>query len=170
MKKLAFALVLIPFLAFAQVEDVPIGKIELGNNAKNFFIKDGEGYKLNQYKDVFANQEAIDHVRRARTNKTIGSVMLYTGSFFVGYGVGHVLSIKDFELYGEIVKQDRRRNTGWIIAGSGLGVALASIPMWNGYVKNIKKAVDLENDETETSVSQMRLNINGNGFGLAYQF
>ena len=96
--------------------------------------------------------------------------MLYTGSFFVGYGVGHVLSIKDFELYGEIVKQDRRRNTGWIIAGSGLGVALASIPMWNGYVKNIKKAVDLENDETETSVSQMRLNINGNGFGLAYQF
>lgn len=167
MKKLAFALVLIPFLAFAQVEDKPIGKIELGNNAKNFFIKDGEEYKLNQYKEVFANQEAIDHVRRARTNKTFASIITYTGSFGIGFGVGMALS-KQEDGYGNRI--DSNRKTGWTIAGVGAGLILTSIPLWNGYVKNIKKAVDLENDETETSVSQMRLNINGNGFGLAYQF
>lgn len=170
MKKLALALMLIPALSFAQVDETQSGKVELGNSSKEFFIKDGQVYKFKEYQNVFTNQEAINRIKKARTNKTIGSVMLYTGSFFVGYGVGHALSIKDFELYGEVVKQDRRRNTGWIIAGSGLGVVLGSIPMWNGYVKNIKKAVDIENGDVQGSTAQLNLNINGNGLGLAYQF
>lgn len=170
MKKLALALILIPALSFAQVDETQTGKVELGNSSKEFFIKDGQGYKLKEYQNVFTNQEAINSIKKARTNKTIGSVMLYTGSFFVGFGVGYALSIKDYELYGQTFERDRDRNIGWFMAGSGLGVALASIPLWNGYVKNIKKAVDIENGDVQESNAQLNLNINGNGFGLAYQF
>jgi len=165
MKKLAFTLLLIPALALSQVEESTTGKIELGTTAKTFFTKDGEGYKLNQYKEVFTNQEAIDRIKRARTNKTFAEIITYTGSFTLGFGLGMVIGVKDDYPFA---KHDRQ--VGWTVAGVGAGVMLTSIPLWNGYSKNIKKAVDLENGEAETSVSQMRLNINGNGFGLAYQF
>lgn len=167
MKKSAFALLLIPVLSFSQVEEVQSGKVELGNDTKNFFIKDGEGFKLNQYKEVFTNQEAIDRIRRARTNKTLASILTYTGSFGIGFGIGMALS-KQEDGYGNKVTSNR--NTGWAIAGAGAGLVVTSIPLWNGYIKNLKKAVDLENGNSEESVAQLNLNINGNGFGLAYQF
>lgn len=174
MKKLAFTLLLIPFLGFAQVEEVPTGKIELGNNAKNFFIKEGEGYKLNQYKEAFTNQEAIDRIKRARTNKTFAEIITYTGSFGIGFGIGMALSVKDSKKeYGHDGYQNldkRDRGTGWMIAGIGAGITLTSIPLWMGYSKNIKKGIETENGEVETAVSQLRLNVNGDGFGVAYQF
>lgn len=167
MKKLVFALMFVPALMFAQVEEPQNGQIELGTGGKNFFIKDGEGYKLNQYKQVFTNQEAIDHIKRARTNKTFAEIITYTGSFGIGFGVGMALS-KQEDGYGNKVTSNR--NTGWAIAGIGAGVALTSIPLWMGYSKNIKKAIDVENGESEIQTSQLRLNVNGDGFGLAYQF
>lgn len=167
MKKLVFAILLIPALSFAQVEEIQTGKVELGTSGKNFFIKDGEGYKLGQYKEVFTNQEAIDHIKRARTNKTFAEIITYTGSFGIGFGVGMALS-KQEDGYGN--KVDSNKKAGWAIAGIGAGVALTSIPLWMGYSKNIKKAIDVENGESEVQTSQLRLNINGDGFGLAYQF
>lgn len=162
MKKLAIALLLIPVLSFSQAEETQTGKVELGNGGKNFFIKDGEGYKLNQYKEVFTNQEAIDRVKRARTNKTFASILTYTGSFCLGFGIGGALSNSEDPLM--------EKSTGWIIAAGGAGIMLSSIPLWMGYSKNIRKAVDLENGTTEESTAQLNLNINGNGVGLAYQF
>src|SRR5690554_2654044 len=162
MKKLVFALMFVPALMFAQVEEPQNGQIELGTGGKNFFIKDGEGYKLNQYKQVFTNQEAIDHIKRARTNKTFAEIITYTGSFGIGFGVGMALS-KQEDGYGNKVTSNR--NTGWAIAGIGAGVALTSIPLWMGYSKNIKKAIDVENGESEIQTSQLRLNVNGDGFG-----
>src|SRR5690606_11965852 len=167
MKKLAFTLLLIPALAIAQVEETTNGKIEMGTNAKNFFIKDGEGYKLNQYKEIFTNQEAIDRIKRARTNKTFAEIITYTGSFGIGFGIGIALS-KQEDGYGNRVNYNRK--TGWTIAGIGAGLVVTSIPLWNGYVKNLKKAVDLENGTTAESTAQLNFNVNGNGFGLAYQF
>ncbi len=162
MKKLVFALMLIPALAFAQVEEPQNGQIELGTGGKNFFIKDGQGYKLNQYKQAFTNQVAIDHIRRARTNKTFAEIITYTGSFCLGFGIGGALSNSENPLM--------EKGTGWAIAGGGVGLILSSIPLWIGYSKNIKKAVDVENGESEIQTSQLKLNVNGDGFGVAYQF
>lgn len=167
MKKLAFSLLLIPALSFSQVEENQTGKVELGNDTKNFFIKNGEGYKLNQYQEVFTNQEAIDRIKRARTNKTFASILTYTGSFGIGFGIGMALS-KQEDGYGN--KIDSNKKTGWTIAGAGAGLVVTSIPLWSGYVKNIKKAIDLENGTTEQTTAQLKLNVNGNGVGLAYQF
>src|SRR5690606_33670699 len=167
MKKLAFTLLLIPALAIAQVEETTNGKIEMGTNAKNFFIKDGEGYKLGQYKQVFTNQEAIDHIKKARTNKTFAEIITYTGSFGIGFGIGMALS-KQEDGYGNKVTSNR--NTGWAIAGIGVGVSLISIPVWMDYSKNIRKGIEVENGTNENSVSQLKLNVNGNGVGMAYQF
>ncbi len=171
MKKLVFALLLIPVLGFSQVEEVSTGKIELGTSGKNFFIKDGEGYKLNQYKQVFSNQEAIDRIKKARTNKTFAEIITYTGSFCVGFGIGVVVSVHDQgkgEPWDTFEKRDR--NLGWTIAGIGAGITLTSIPLWMGYSKNIKKGIEIENGLNETEVSELRLNVNGDGFGIAYQF
>lgn len=164
MKKLAFVLMLIPFLAFAQVAEAPSGKIELGDKRKNFFIKDGEGFNLNQYKEVFSNEEAIYRVERAKTNKNIASVLTYSGSVILGLGVGVTIysKSKDGNVYGYIL--------GFTSVGFGTGLLLSSIPLWMGYSKNIKKAVDLENGNSETAVSELKLKVNGDGFGLAYQF
>lgn len=159
---------LIPALAFAQVEETQNGQIELGTGGKNFFIKDGQGYKLNQYKQAFTNQEAIDHIKRARINKTFAEIITYTGSFCLGFGIGMVLSVKDNDLSEEQAKGDRI--TGWTIAGIGAGVALTSIPLWVWYSKNIRKGIEVENGANENSVSQLKLNVNGNGVGMAYQF
>ncbi len=167
MKKLAIALLLIPVLSFAQVEETQTGKVELGTGGKNFFIKDGEGYKLSQYKQVFNNQQAIDHIKKARTNKTFAEIITYTGSFGIGFGIGMALS-KQEDGYGNKVTSNR--NTGWAIAGIGAGVALTSIPLWMGYSKNIRKGIEVENGTNENSVSQLKLNVNGNGVGMAYQF
>ena len=167
MIKLITTILLVPALSFAQVGEIESGKIELGTNSKNFFIKDGEGYKLNQYKEIFSNQEAIDRIKRARTNKTFASIITYTGSFGIGFGIGMALS-KQEDGYGNKVTSNR--NTGWAIAGIGAGVMLTSIPLWMGYSNNIKKAVDLENREGDVTTSQLKLNVNADGFGLAYQF
>lgn len=153
---------LIPALAFAQVEEPQNGQIELGTGGKNFFIKDGQGYKLNQYKQAFTNQEAIDHIKRARTNKTFAEIITYTGSFCLGFGIGGALSNSKYPLM--------EKGTGWAIAGGGVGLILSSIPLWVGYSKNIKKAVDLENGEGNVQTSQLKLNLNGDGMGIAYQF
>lgn len=162
MKKLAIALLLIPALSFAQVEETQTGKVELGTSGKNFFIKDGESFKLNQYKEVFTNQEAIDRIRRARTNKTFASILTYTGSFCIGFGIGGALSNSEYPLM--------EKSTGWAIAGGGAGLILSSIPLWMGYSKNIRKGIEIENGTTEEPTAQLKLNVNGNGVGLAYQF
>ena len=100
--------------------------------------------------------------------------MTYIGSFGIGFGIGMALSVKDskneygYEGYEDLDKRDR--NTGWAIAGIGAGITLSSIPLWMGYSKNIQKAVNIENGESEESTAQLILNINGNGIGLAYQF
>lgn len=163
MKKLALTLLLIPVFSFAQIEET--GKVSLGMNTKNFFIKDGEGFKLNQYKDIFTNQEAIDRIRRARTNKTFAEIITYTGSFGIGFGIGMALSVNSENQFS---KKDKE--TGWTIAGIGAGLTLTSIPLWMGYSKNIQKAIELENGTSESPTAQLKLNVNGNGFGLAYQF
>ncbi|SMC81360.1 hypothetical protein [Moheibacter sediminis] len=174
MKKLAFTLLLIPALAFAQVEETQSGKVSLGSDTKNFFIKNGEGFKLNQYKEVFTNQEAIDRIRRARTNKTFASILTYTGSFGIGFGIGYALSVKDTKKkygYSGFENRDKKdRQTGWIIAGVGAGITLTSIPLWSGYIKNINKGIELENGVIEEPTTQLKLNVNGNGIGMAYQF
>lgn len=164
MKKLLTMTLFLPMLGFAQVEEVPTGKIELGTKNKNFFIKDGEGFNLNQYKEVFSNEEAIYRVERAKTNKNIASVLTYSGSVILGLGVGVTIysKSKDGNVYGYIL--------GFTSVGFGTGLLLSSIPLWMGYSKNIKKAVDIENGTSETAVSELKLNVNGDGIGLAYQF
>lgn len=155
---------LIPALAIAQVEEPQNGQIELGTGGKDFFIKDGQGYKLNQYKQAFTNQEAIDHIKRARTNKSIASILTYSGGAILGLGVGVYV----------ITKSTEGNFLGYILSGStialGTGIMLSSIPLWMGYSKNIRKGIEVENGATENSVSQLKLNVNGNGVGMAYQF
>ena len=169
MKKLTLLLLLSSTFAFSQ-ENSSIENVSLGSNSKNFFIKNGETYKLNEYKQVFENPLAQKKIRKARTNKTFGTIISVIGGFGIGYGAGMFVgnlgnsgnSLSDLE-------PQSRRQAGLIYMAMGLGVTATSIPLWIGYKKNIKKAIDLEN-ETTTYSNTLNFNVNENGFGLAYKF
>ena len=70
--------------------------------------------------------------------------------------------------YEEITRKGNRES-GLIYLGIGLGITATSIPLWTGYNKNIKKAVELEN-ETTTYSSSLNFSLNENGYGLAFKF
>ncbi|MBA5628958.1 hypothetical protein [Moheibacter lacus] len=164
MKKLVFAILLIPALSFAQIEELPTSKVERGANSKSFFIKDAQEFRFKEYENVFSNEQAIGYMRKAKTNKSNASILTYSGGAILGLGVGVYV----------ITKSTEGNFLGYILSGStialGAGIMLSSIPLWMGYSKNIKKAIDVENGDVQESNAQLNLNINGNGFGLAYQF
>lgn len=167
MKKIALALVFLPVFIFAQTTEISTRKIEVGTNEKNFFIKDGETYRLKEYNQVFSNDEAVNYIQKARTNLGFAKAFTYTGSFGIGLGVGLALS-KQENKYGQRISSNK--STGWTIAGIGAGLSLASIPLWMGFSKNIKKGMEVENGQIENKVSQFNLNLNQDGFGLVYRF
>lgn len=165
MRKIFF--LLLPVLSFSQMTEIPSGKIELGESAKNLFIQNGEEFRLNQYEQVFSNAEAIHRIKKAKTNKTFASVLTYVGSFGIGFGAGYALFTKDESEY-QFAKNDKK--VGWTIAAVGAGITLTSIPLWIGYKNNVKKAVDIENGENQSVSTTFKLNFNGDGMGVVYQF
>ena len=170
MKKLTLLLLLSSTFAFSQ-ENSSIENVTLGSNSKDFFIKNGENYKLNGYKQVFENPLAQQKIRKARTNKTFGTIISVIGGFGIGYGAGMFLGNLSNDSGNSLsdLEPQSRRQAGLIYMAMGLGVTATSIPLWIGYKKNIKKAIELEN-QTTTYSNTLNFNVNENGFGLAYKF
>lgn len=164
MKILLLVLIFIPALVYTQIDESTTSKVERGANSKSFFIKDAQEFRFKEYENVFSNEQAIGYMRKAKTNKSNASILTYSGGAILGLGVGVYV----------ITKSTEGNFLGYILSGStialGTGIMLSSIPLWVGYSKNIKKAIDVENGESEIQTSQLRLNVNGDGFGLAYQF
>ena len=169
MKKLTLLLLLSCIFAFSQ-ENSNSQNVVLGPNTRDLFTKNGETFKLNEYKQVFENPLAQKKIRKARTNKTFGTIISVIGGFGIGYGAGMFVgnlggsgnSLADLE-------PQSRRQAGLIYMAMGLGVTATSIPLWIGFKKNIKKAIELEN-QTTTYSNTLNFNVNENGFGLAYKF
>lgn len=171
MKKLTLLLLLSSTFAFSQ-ENNTTSEVVLGPNSRELFIKNGSTFKLNEYKQVFENPLAQKKIRKARTNKTFGTIISVIGGFGIGYGAGMFignLSNGNSNNPWDKINAKSNRETGLIYMAMGLGVTATSIPLWIGYNKNLKKAIDLEN-ETTTYSNTLNFNVNENGFGLAYKF
>ncbi|MDO4224313.1 MAG: hypothetical protein Q4C75_00270 [Bergeyella zoohelcum] len=140
MKKLIItaAVILVSQMGFSQVSFD-------GNKLQ----KDGQTFKPREYEQVFSNAEAKAYFKKARTNKTIGEIIAFTGGFGIGLGLGYVIFIPKSDTYrgafGETITTKNNKGYYWTIVGIGAGITLVSIPFYIGFVKNSSKAIAIEN-------------------------
>jgi hypothetical protein len=170
MKKLLFSIILsiIPLISFAQNSD----SLKLGKSNREFFIKGDQKFKFSEYKKVFTNPEALHYMKKANTNSTISQVFGAIGGGFIGYGlVKEITRNKTVYMNGVAIK--KKESGGWGLMGIGLGAIGIGIPFAISSGKNMKKAIDTQNQNpgtSETKATSYRLDISGNSIGFTYSF
>lgn len=143
------------------------GQVSMNGNK---LVKDGQVYKMSQYKQVFSNPEAQNHFAKARTNNTVGSVFAYTGGFLIGFGLVPALKGKKQEVRNGVVYENQP-GKAWTVVGIGAGLAAVSIPFASGAKKNANKALQIENGGTATAFQPyFKIENAGNGIALSYNF
>lgn len=162
MKKILFLNLLICFQsAFSQVS-ISGNKLE----------KDGQTYKMSEYKDVIKNSEALAHFKKARTNNTVGTIFAGVGGGVLGVGIARALSGGQTTVtingQPQVIKQDN--STAWTAVGIGAGIVGIGIPFALAAKKNADKAIQLENGETTAFKPYFKLETAGNGLALSYRF
>ncbi|PZU86968.1 MAG: hypothetical protein DI529_08025 [Chryseobacterium sp.] len=162
-KSILFLILILSQMSFAQV-----------SYEKTKLVKDGQKYNLSKYRQVFTNPQAIDYIKKGRTNKTFADIFAFSGGFGIGFGlVGALISPneKTFSTpYGAgTVKYDK--SGYWTVFGVGAGLALISIPFHLGAEKNIKKAVEVENGGSDVAFQPyFKIESAGNGIAMSYNF
>lgn len=109
---------------------------------------------------IESNNEAYNHLRKAKANNTIASVFAFAGGFAIGW------SLADIAIKGEV-------SPGVLIAGGA--AILVSIPFGITTSAETKKAVEQYNHDllhpgTAYRKPQLQLGFNAGGVGLALRF
>jgi len=154
--------------AFAQNSDT----LTLGKSNREFFIKGDQKYKFSDYKKVFNNPEALSYMKKSNTNATVAQIFGAVGGAFVGYGLVKEVT-KNKTVYNNGVAIKKREKGGWGLIGIGLGAVGIGIPFAVSSGKNLKKAINTQNQsdaKDETKTTSYRLDIGGSGIGLSYNF
>ncbi|MCL8536340.1 hypothetical protein M9991_05625 [Chryseobacterium gallinarum] len=152
----------------AQVSD----SLKLGKTNREFFIKGDQQYKFSEYKKVFTNPEALAYMKKANTNSTVSQVFAAVGGGFIGFGLAKEL-LRNKTVYRNGIAYKEKQAGGWGLIGIGLGCVGVGIPFAISAGKNLKKAVDTQNQgagSDESKVTSYRLDIRGNGIALSYNF
>lgn len=156
-------------IAYCQNSD----SLTLGKGNNDFFVKGNQKYRLSEYKKVFTNAEALQYMKKARTNSTVSQVFGGIGGAFMGFGLGRAISggNKTVTQNGMVIKEKAKGTWGFI--GAGLGIVGIGIPFALSSNKNLKKAVNAQNkssENVETKATSYRFEIGGNGIALSYNF
>lgn len=157
-----------PLISFAQNSD----SLKLGKSNREFFIKGDQKFKFSEYKKVFTNPEALSYMKKSNTNGTVAQVFAGIGGAFIGYGLVKEVT-RSKTVYSNGVAIKKKESGGWGLVGIGLGAVGIGIPFAISSGKNLKKAMEIQNQNpvtNETKVTSYRLEISGSGIGLAYNF
>ncbi len=170
MKKLVFVLLcsIFPLVSSAQQSD----SLKLGKSNREFFIKGDQKYKFSEYRKVFTNQEALGYMKKANTNSTVSQIFGAIGGGFIGFGLGREIT-KNKTVYYNGVAVKQKQSGGWGLMGIGLGAIGIGIPFAISAQKNLKKAINTQNNAPvtdEAKATSYRLDISGNSIGLSYNF
>lgn len=170
MKKLLFTLLLsiFPLISFAQNSD----SLKLGKSNREFFIKGDQKFKFSEYKKVFTNPEALNYMKKANTNSTVSQIFGAIGGGFIGFGLAKQI-LRTKTAYHNGVAYKVKDKSGWGLVGIGAGFVGIGIPFAISSGKNMKKAVDTQNQNPEggeAKTASYRLDITGNSIGLSYNF
>ncbi|SIS35833.1 hypothetical protein SAMN05421639_103464 [Chryseobacterium shigense] len=162
------------FMAFffistsAQVSD----SLKLGKNNHEFFIKGDKKFKFSEYKKVFTNPEALGYMKKANTNGTLAQIFGAIGGSFVGFGLGREI-FRTKTTYQNGVAYKKKDKGGWGLVGIGLGAIGIGIPFAISSGKNMKKAINTQNQAAgteEPKTTSYKLDLSGNSIGLTYSF
>ncbi|KMQ66959.1 hypothetical protein ACM46_02240 [Chryseobacterium angstadtii] len=152
----------------AQISD----SLKLGKNNREFFIKGDQKFKFSEYKKVFTNPEALGYMKKANTNGTVAQVFGAIGGGLVGFGLAkQILRTKTVYQNGVAIKQ--KDKSGWGLVGIGLGAIGVGIPFAISSTKNLKKAINTQNQAEGTDAAKTtsyRLDLSGNSVGVTYSF
>ena len=114
------------------------------------------------------NQKSLANYNAGRLKKTIGNVLIVSGSVFLVVGTfSYALSGLDAGMDPEY-DGDNYRNIPKAIALVGLAELLISIPVKIGFSKKIENVVTDYNNQNDTGYNKPKLDFitNSNGIGL----
>lgn len=152
----------------AQISD----SLRLGKNNREFFIKGDQKFKFSEYKKVFTNPEALGYMKKSNTNGTVAQIFGAIGGGLVGYGLVKEI-FKTKTVYQNGVAYKKKDNGGWGLIGIGLGAIGIGIPFAISSGKNLKKALNTQNQAggiDETKTTSYKLDLTGNSIGVSYNF
>ena len=140
---------------------------------KNKLTKDGQVYKMSQYKEDFKNEEAQNYLKKARTNSTLGTIFAATGGALIGVSLPMVLKKKITNQvngpYGPMYYLTQAPYGYGLLIG-GVVLVGVGIPLAISSKKNAKRAIELENGESTAFQPYLKVETAGNGLALSYNF
>ncbi|MFK8059030.1 MAG: hypothetical protein AB8B78_02970 [Polaribacter sp.] len=157
MKKIVLVIVLGVFT----FSSITAQKIEMKKVFGSYtFSQNDKMLTLSQMQEVMKdNKEAFELVKSAKSNQTWGMILGGAGGALIGYPIGTAIG------GGE---------PKWALAGAGVALIVATIPIVKGFNKKTKKAVELYNANAPSVSSNFNptfnLNIKGTSLGLLMNF
>lgn len=124
------------------------------------FYQNGKKLNLNQTVAVMrTNEQAYQLIKSARSNLRIGQVIGLVGGGMIGWTLGEATS---------------GQKPNWALAGAGVALVVATIPISYNFNKKVKKAMDTYNAGVQTSSlwdkSELNLAVTADGIGLNLRF
>lgn len=138
--------------------------IEIKRHLGNSFKYQGKYLVPSQLREIISvNPEAVKEMKRARYNKTFGTIFGFAGGAMLGYTVGTYMST-----------YTKGAKTNWTIAAAGVGFVLITIPFSVANNQHITKAVRIYNEGIRQTTDSKKLNFNlgftPNGFRICMSF
>ncbi|KIA89254.1 hypothetical protein [Kaistella jeonii] len=140
----------------------------------NKLIKDGKTYKMYQYEQVFQKSEALENMKKARSNNTIASILGFGGGISLGFGIAQLIAHGKtrtaYDIFGNPYTIKPDNNDAWILIGAGAGLIVIAIPLSAAGKKKVDQAIRIENGETTSFKPYFKIENSGNGLALSYNF
>ncbi len=151
---LIFAAVLITISSAQQIETKKVfGGYQYTQNGDRMTMGD-------LVKVMESNSEALAHMKKAKSNNVLASILGGAGGALIGFPIGTAIG------GGE---------ANWALAGIGSGLVIIGIPISSNVNKNAKKAVELYNASLNNTAQnyfnpEFKIIGNRNGIGLSMNF
>ena len=140
----------------------------------NKLIKDGKTYKMSQYEQVFQKSEALESMKKARSNNTVASILGFGGGASLGFGVAQLIASGTtrtaYDIFGNPYTIKPDNNDAWILAGAGAAAIVLAIPLSAAGKKKVNEAIQIENGESNAFTPYFKIQTAGNGLALSYNF
>ena len=135
-------------------------------------VRDGQAYKMSEFRQVFKNPEAAASFQRARNNSTVSTLFGGIGGGVMGFGLGSALSGNKSKVTTSYGTQTVKQGNGgaWAAVGIGAGIIGIGIPFALAANKHAKRAMALENGEANAFQPHFKLESAGAGIALSYNF
>lgn len=155
-KTLFIAIVVLLSSVSVQAQKIEMKKVFGGYT----FSQSGKNLNLKQMQEIMKdNKEAFDLVQSAKSNQTWAMILGASGGALIGFPIGTAIGGGDAE---------------WALAGAGVALIAASIPIVKGFNKKTSKAVELYNSEISSSAyyfdPSFQFYIRGTNFGITMNF